>query len=89
MATAADGSTVTVTSCSWTATDCYTRSGGVQNPCFYSVGNPTGKNVTSSTGVLATDAGTVTCTATIDGIDYTSDPLTLRISGEQLHNCIN
>ena len=85
MATASDGSPVTVTSYEWTATNCYTRAGGVQNPCFYSVGNPTGQNVTSS-GVLAPDAGTVTCTATIDGMDYTSAPLTLRISGEQLHS---
>ena len=83
MATASDGSSVTVNSYSWTATNCYARNGGVQDPCFYSVGDPTGQNVTSS-GVLATDAGTVTCTATIDGVDYTSDPLTLRISGEQL-----
>ena len=83
MATAVDGSPVTVTSYSWTASDCYTRTGGVQNPCFYSF-SATGQTVTSS-GLLAPDAGTVTCTATIDGTDYTSDPLTLRISGEQLH----
>ena len=82
MATASDGSPVTVTSYEWTATNCYTRVGGVQDPCFYSV-TTTGQNVTS-TGIVATDAGTVTCTATIDGMDYTSDPLTLRISGE--HN---
>ena len=84
MATTEDGSPVTVTSYSWTASDCYTRSGGIGYPCFYSY-NPTGQNVTS-TGLLAPDDGTVTCTATIDGMDYTSDPLTLRISGEQLHN---
>ena len=85
MATASDGSPVTVTSYSWTDINCYTRTGGVLNPCFYGIGNPTGQNVTSS-GILAADAGTVTCTATIDGMDYTSDPLTLRISGEWLHN---
>ena len=84
MAIASDGSPVTVTSYSWTAINCYTRTGGVENPCFYSVGNPTGQNVTSSGGILATDAGTVTCTTTIDGMYYTSDPLKLRISGEQL-----
>ena len=82
-ATTVDGSPVTVTSYSWTAIDCYTRSGGVQDPCFYSY-NPTGQNITSP-GLLAPSAGTVTCTATIDGMDYTSDLLTLRISGEQLH----
>ena len=86
MATASDGSSVTVTSYEWTATNCYTRIGGVQNPCFYGVGNPTGQNVTSTTGITVTDAGIVTCTATIDGMDYTSDPLTLRISGEQLQS---
>ena len=85
MATASDGSPVTVTSYEWTATNCYTRNGGVQDPCFYSVGDLTGQNV-SSTGLLAPSAGTVTCTATINGMDYTSDPLTLRISGEQLNN---
>ena len=78
MATVADGSSVTVTSYSWTPTNCYTRSGGVQDPCFYSVG--TGQNISGNN--LATDAGTVTCTATIDGMDYISDPLMLRISGE-------
>ena len=83
MATAADGSTVTVTSYRWTAIDCYTRTGGVQDPCFYSLPSATGQNITS-TGLLAQSAGTVTCTATINGVDYTSDPLTLRISGEQL-----
>ena len=68
---------------SWTATNCYTRIGGVQDPCFYNVA--TGQNITGN-GLLATDSGTVTCAATIDGMNYTSDPLTLRISGEQLHN---
>ena len=83
MATAVDGSPVTVISYSWTAVNCYSRSGGVQDPCFYSLPSATGQNITS-TGVLAPDAGNVTCTATIDGINYTSDPLTLRVSGEQL-----
>ena len=86
MATASDGSSVTVTSYSWTASDCYTRSGGVQNPCFYSLPSATGQNVTSTGGLLAIDTGTVTCTATIDGVGYTSDSLSLRISGEQLHS---
>ena len=84
MATAVDGSPVTVTSYRWTAVTCYTRNGGVQDPCFYNY-NPTGQNVTGN-NLLATSAGTVTCTATIDGTDYTSNSLTLRISGEQLHS---
>ena len=82
MATAADGSPVTVTSYSWTATDCYNHTGGVQTPCFYS-GGRTGYNITDNS-LLAPDAGTVTCTVTVDGVNFTSDPLTLRISGEQL-----
>ena len=84
MATAVDGSPVTVTSYSWTAIACYTRVGNVQDPCFYN-SNPIGQNITSI-GLLAPDGGTVTCTATIDGMVYTSDPLTLRISGKQLHS---
>ena len=83
MATAADGSPVTVTSYSWAAIDCYTRSGGVTDPCFYSLPSATGQNITGM-NLLAPSAGTVTCTAAIDGMEYTSDPLTLRISGEQL-----
>ena len=84
MVTAVNGSSpVTVTSYEWTAYNCYTRSSGVNDPCFYSLPSATGQNVTGI-NLLATSAGTVTCTATIDGMDYTSDPLTLRISGEQL-----
>ena len=38
--------------------------------------------------LLAEDAGTITCTVTISGSDYTSEPFTLRISGEQLMYCV-
>ena len=82
MATTSDGSLVTVNSYSWTATNCYNRTGGVQIPCFYSSGR-TGYNITGD-NLLASDAGTVICTATFGGFDFTSDPLTLRISGELL-----
>ena len=85
MATVACRSQVTATSYSWTATNCYNHTGGIQTPCFYSGGH-TDNNITGDS-LLAPDAGTITCTATIDGIDYTSDPLTLRISGKQL--CIH
>ena len=78
--TTADGSPVTVTSYSWTASHCYDHTGGVQSPCFYSGGH-TGYNITGSS-LLAPDAGTVTCTATIDGVNFNSDPVTLRISGK-------
>ena len=80
MTTTADGSSVTVTSYSWTATNCYSHTDGVNDPCFYS-GGRTGYNVTGA-DLLAQDAGTVICSATVDGINFTSDPLTLRISGE-------
>ena len=78
--TAADGSSTTVTSYRWNATDCYNNSNGVDDLCFYSNGK-TNQKITGN-NLRAQDAGTVRCTATIDGTDYISDPLTLRISGE-------
>ena len=72
---------VNVTSYHWTAINCYNHTKkGVDDPCFYS-GNKTGHNITGH-DLLAQDAGTVTCTVVIDGVNYTSNPLTLRISGE-------
>ena len=82
MATMPDGSPLIVTSYSWTATNCYNHTGGVDDPCFYSGGH-TGNNITDNS-ILAPDAGTVTCTATIGSTSFTSEPLILRISGEQL-----
>ena len=82
MVTIPGGSSINTTSYSWTATDCYNRTGGVQSPCFYS-GGRTG-NIITEDSLLAPDAGTVTCTATIAGVNYNSDPLTLRISGKHL-----
>ena len=82
VATTADGSLVTVASYSWTATSCYNRTGGVHSPCFYS-GGRTGYKITDNS-LLAPDAGTVTCTATVGSASFTSDPLILHISGEQL-----
>ena len=79
MATTADGSSFTVDSYNWNAADCYNRTGGVQDPCFYSGSqayNVTGMNL------LAQDAGTATCSVIVDGAKFTSDPFTLRISGE-------
>ena len=75
--TLSDGSPVTVTNYQWDTTGCYAN---IRNErrCF-----PTGQTTQSVTGnnLLAEDAGTITCTVTIDGDDYTSGPLTLRISG--------
>ena len=80
IATAANGSLANVTSYHWNAINCYNNSDGVLDPCFYS-NSQTSQNITGN-DLLAQDAGTVSCTATINGINYTSDPLTLRISGE-------
>ena len=84
-ATASDGSTLIVTNYQWDTTGCYT------NPA-HSSGNPTcfptGQTTQNVTGndLTAKDAGTITCTATISSVDYTSGPLILRISG--IHLCI-
>jgi len=75
-----DGSPVNATNYRWTAVECYNITGGIEDPCFYG-GGKTGQNITGD-GLLAQDAGTVTCSATINGVSNTSDPLTLRISGE-------
>ena len=80
MVSSEKGPPSTVTSYLWTAVNCYNHSTGVKDPCFYSV-NRIGQNITGY-DLLAQDAGTVTCTAIIDGVNYTSSPLTLRISGE-------
>ena len=78
IATAADRSPANVTSYHWNVINCYDDDGVY--PCFYSQGQ-TAQNITGY-NLLAIDAGTMNCTATIDGTNYTSDPLTLRISGE-------
>ena len=89
-----DGLPFTVTSYRWDTTQCYThpnRNGGSPS-CF-----PDGETTQSVTDddVTAEDAGTITCTVTISGSDftsgsgsgsgdYTSGPFTLHISGEYL-----
>ena len=71
----------------WNTTGCYTNSQftGSNPECF-----PHGRTTQNVTGnnLNAEDAGTITCTVTINGSDYTSEPLTLRISGEQLVYCV-
>ena len=67
----------TVTSYHWNVINCYSDTGDY--PCFYSQ-NQTSQNITND--LRAQDAGTVSCTATINGTNYTSGPLTLRIAGE-------
>ena len=56
----------------------YDSTGDSDNACFY--GSHTGQNLTIN-DLLAEDAGTVICIATIGGTNYTSNPLTLHISG--------
>ena len=71
----------------WNTARCYTNSKftGSNPQCF-----PHGQTTQSVTGndLNAEDAGTITCTVTINGSDYTSEPFTLRISGEQLVYCV-
>ena len=82
-----NGSSFTVTSYHWNTTGCYTHPGfNNGNPRCFPHGQTT-QNVTDD-DVTAEDAGTITCTVTISGSDYTSEPFTLRISGEQLAYCI-
>ena len=67
----------------WNTTGCYTHpnhnNGNLS--CF-----PDGQTTQSviDNDVTAEDAGTITCTVTINGVNYTSEPFTLRISGKQL-----
>ena len=78
MVISSNGSRFTVTDYQWDTTRCFTNDRITTPRCF-----PTGQTTQNVTGInlLAEDAGTITCTATIGGVDYTSGPLTLRISG--------
>ena len=71
----------------WNTTRCYTNNKFTPgNPqCF--TRDQTAQSVTGN-NLNAEDAGTITCTVTISGSDYTSEPFTLRISGEQLVYCV-
>ena len=73
MVLSSNGSEFTVTNYHWNTTGCYT------NPAHNS-GNPV-CFPTGQTTQNVKDAGTITCTATIGGSNYTSESLTLRISG--------
>ena len=81
--TSDDDFSFNVTSYQWNTEGCYTNrnfNGGYPG-CF-----PHGQitqNVTDD-DVTAEDAGTITCTVTINNTNYTSEPFTLRISGEHL-----
>ena len=82
-----DGLPFTVDSYRWNTTGCYThpnRNNG--NPTCFPDGQTT--QIVSGNDVNAEDAGTITCTVTINGSYFTSGPFTLRISGEQLVYCV-
>ena len=68
----------------WITAGCYSHPDhNSGNPsCF-----PTGQTTQTITGkgLTAADAGTIACTVTIIGVDYTSGPLTLHISGMCMH----
>ena len=81
--TSNDGSSFTVTSYQWNTGGCYTHpmSNSGYPRCFPH--GQTTQNVADD-DVTAEDAGTITCNVTISGRDYTSDPFSVRVSGEQL-----
>ena len=71
---------------SWNTTRCYTHSGynsGMPS-CFPNNGMMSNTQTVIGIDLTAEDAGTVTCTITISGSNFTSEPFTLRISGKQL-----
>jgi len=78
MVTSGDGSPFTVTGYRWNTNNCFTNSIHNTSTCFPT--NQTTQNVTGN-NLLAEDAGIITCIVTIDGVDITSGPFTLRISG--------
>ena len=62
----------------WNKTDCPTAQRRICHDCFPQ--NQTAQNI-SIENLLAKDAGRITCSASVDGVPYLSEPLTLRISG--------
>ena len=64
----------------WNTTRCYTHSDyNNGNPRCFPHGQAT--RIVTDSDLTAEDAGTVTCILTLFGMDYTSEPFTLRISG--------
>ena len=82
--TSDDGSSFTVSSYQWNTDGCYTDPNfNVANPnCFP---DDQKQPTVTDDDITANDAGTITCTVQIsNGSEYTSEPFTLRISGEHL-----
>ena len=71
----------------WDTTGCYTNDQFTpSNPECFPHGQ-TSQDVTKN-NLNAEDAGTITCSAMISGGRRTSEPFTLRVSGEQLVYCV-
>ena len=62
----------------WNTAQCYQHN-AYSGMCF--AHNQRTQSITG-TDLTAEDAGTITCTATINGMEYTSGPFTLRITGK-------
>jgi len=77
-----DSSQVVANSYHWNTAGCYKHAAynSGNSKCF-----PHGKKTHSvrENDLRAEDAGTITCIATIDKVEYESDPLTIRISGNK------
>ena len=72
----------TVTNYQWNTTGCYTNPAqNSGNPTCFPTEDSGFPGIVTGFGLTAVDAGTITCTATINNYNYTSEPLTLRISG--------
>ena len=89
MVTLANGDLIPgLTTYRWDTTGCYTNTAyNSGNPkCF-----PNGQTTQTITGndLTAEDAGIIYCIATVNGIEYTSSPLTIRISGKTLITFLN
>ena len=85
--TSNDNSSFTVTSYQWNTEGCYTNPNfNNGNPRCFPHGQST-QNVSDSI-LTAEDAGNISCTVTISGNSYTSDPITLRITGNLYNNGI-
>jgi len=62
----------------WNTEGCY-RNSNDETLCFY--GHKKTAQMISKTKLVALDAGTFICTATIRGVKHTSNEFTVRISG--------
>ena len=85
MVISSNGPIPTMINYQWNTTECFNNTMHNNPTCFNT--DRTGKNITVN-NLLAEDAGTITCTVTIGDDNYTSTPLTLRVSGMHIV-CLN